>query len=88
MDFGFTEVGAIVVICYLLAEILKQTNLNNKWLPAICGLCGAILGILAFVFKMPDFPGQDIFTAIAIGIVSGLASTGLNQLAKQLTKEE
>ena len=34
---------------------------------------------------MPDFPAKDILNAIAIGIVSGLASTGANQVKKQLS---
>ena len=37
---------------------------------------------------MPDFPAQDILTALAVGIVSGLAATGANQVGKQLKKEE
>ena len=36
---------------------------------------------------LPDFPAQDPLTALAVGIVSGLAATGVNQVAKQLTKE-
>ena len=33
---------------------------------------------------MPDFPAGDILTAVSVGIVSGLAATGANQLGKQL----
>jgi hypothetical protein len=35
---------------------------------------------------MPDFPAKDILNAIAIGITSGLASTGADQIGKQLFK--
>ena len=37
---------------------------------------------------MPDYPAQDYITAVAVGIVSGLAATGVNQVYKQLTREE
>ena len=77
MDFGFTAVAGITVICYLVAQILKATSLDNKWLPGVCGLLGAL-------YLMPDFPAQDILTAVAVGIVSGLAATGANQVVKQL----
>ena len=36
---------------------------------------------------MPEFPASDYLTAAAVGIVSGLAATGINQVYKQLTKE-
>ena len=33
---------------------------------------------------IPDFPANDILNAIAVGIVSGLSSTGVNQIYKQV----
>ena len=83
MDFGFTSVAAITVICYLIIEILKTTQLNRKWLPIISGLLGGALGVVAMLI-MPSYPASDYLNAIAIGIVSGLAATGINQVAKQL----
>lgn len=83
MDFGMTSVVAITVICYLVAQALKATNLNNKWLPVICGFCGGILGVVGWRY-MTGYPAEDMLTAIAVGIVSGLAATGINQIGKQL----
>lgn len=87
MDFGMASVAAITVICYLIAQVVKATSLDNKWLPVICGLCGGALGGLALYFPVADFPASDPMTAVAVGIVSGLAATGANQVYKQLTKE-
>lgn len=83
MDFGFTSVAAITAICYLAATALKATPLDNKWLPVICGVLGGILGVVA-MYIMPDYPATDYITAVAIGIVSGFAATGINQISKQL----
>lgn len=83
MDFGITGVAAITVICFLAAQGIKATELDNKWLPVICGVLGGVLGIAGLYF-MPDFPGTDPITSIAIGIVSGLAATGVNQVYKQM----
>lgn len=85
MDFGIACVAAITVIAYLAAEAVKSTSVDNKWLPIVCGVTGGILGI-AGMYVMPDYPAQDIITAAAVGIVSGLAATGVNQIGKQLYK--
>ena len=81
--FGIAGVACITVICYLAALGVKQTPLANKWLPTICGALGAMLGPVCMLV-VPDFPAGDYITAAAVGIVSGLAATGINQAAKQL----
>ena len=86
MDFGIAGVTAITVIAYLIGSAIKATTLDNRWIPSICGTVGGILGILAMRI-MPDFPATDYITAVAVGIVSGLAATGVNQIGKQLGKE-
>ena len=83
MDLGIVGVGAITVLCLLAAQGIKATNLDNKWLPVICGVVGLILGISG-MYVMPDFPANDPITAAAVGVVSGLAATGANQIYKQL----
>lgn len=88
MNFGIANVTAITVICYLVCEGVKTTKLDTKFVPVIAGTLGAILGVVGFLTKMPDFPAEDILTALAVGIVSGLAATGANQIGKQLKKEE
>ena len=86
MDFlGIASVAAITVICFLAAEGVKATPLDNKWLPVICGVLGGILGVVS-LYVMPEFPANDVVTAIAVGIVSGLAATGAHQIYKQQTK--
>ena len=85
MDLGIASVAGITVICYLAAMAVKATEGDNKWLPVICGVIGAVLGVVG-MYYMPGYPATDIITAIAIGIVSGLAATGADQVYKQLTK--
>ena len=85
-SLGITGVAAITIICFLVGQVVKATGLDNKWIPIICGVCGAVLGIVG-MYIMPDFPSTDYLTSAAVGIVSGLAATGANQVYKQLTKE-
>lgn len=85
MEFmGITGVAGIVVICYLVGLVVKATPWNNnKIIPVVCGMAGAALGV-AGMYVMPEFPAADPITAVAVGIVSGLAATGADQIAKQL----
>lgn len=82
-------VVAIVVITYLIGMAVKAIpSVKNEFIPVIVGLAGGILGIVG-MYVIPDFPAKDILNALAVGISSGLASTGINQTYKQLfTKNE
>ena len=81
---GIGSVAAITVICYLAGVVVKATPFdNNGLIPIVCGLLGGILGVVGMLF-MPDFPANDFLTAAAVGIVSGLAATGANQIGKQM----
>ena len=53
-NLGFTAIPAITAICYLVAQAVKATAVENKWLPVICGGVGAALGVAALFF-MPDY---------------------------------
>lgn len=87
MDFGIANVAAITVICYLAGLIAKALPLDDRYIPIVCGVCGAVLGVAGLYLGLPDFPAGDPLTALAVGIVSGLAATGANQVFKQLGKE-
>lgn len=88
MDFtGIASVIGITVICYLVGVIAKATAIDNKWIPVIVGVAGAALGV-AGMYVISDFPANDVINAVAVGIVSGLASTGANQITKISAKKE
>ncbi|MBQ7434995.1 MAG: phage holin family protein [Oscillospiraceae bacterium] len=88
MDFmGIASVAAITVIAWLVGEAVKLSPLDNKWIPVICGVVGGILGIVG-MYTMQDFKADDVMTAAAVGIVSGLAATGIDQIGKQFSQAE
>lgn len=79
-----STVVAIVVITYLIGYAAKQIpQVKDNYIPIIVGVAGAILGVIG-MYVIPDFPANDILNAIAVGIVSGLSSTGINQIYKQV----
>lgn len=86
-----TQIGtvlAIVVITYLVGLSAKRIpKIKDETIPVIVGIVGGILGGIG-MFAIPDFPAHDILNSIAVGIMSGLASTGVNQVYKQAKKWE
>ena len=81
------SIPTIMVISYLITEIFKLF-IKKKYLPVVAGASGLILGIISF-YLIPELIGNtNLLTSIAIGIVSGLAATGSNQILKQIRKEE
>ena len=64
-SLGVASVACITVICYLAALAIKQTPLANKWLPTICGVLGALLGLAGHYGGMVDFPAADPLTALS-----------------------
>ena len=87
MDFGIAGVAVITVIAYLVGLAVKATAIPNRWIPVICAAVGGALGVVG-LYTMAAFPATDILTAIAVGIVSGLAATGIDQTVKQLGSKE
>jgi O-antigen/teichoic acid export membrane protein len=87
---NITQIGtvvAIVVITYLIGLAAKQIRkIPDEAIPVVVGVAGGILGVVG-MYVIPDFPANDILNAVAVGIVSGMASTGVNQIYKQNIKE-
>ncbi len=85
MDFAqVSTVVSIVVITYLIGLAAKAIpNVKDNYIPIIVGVAGGILGVVG-MYVIADFPANDVLNAISVGIVSGLASTGVNQIYKQV----
>lgn len=81
----FATVAGITVICFLIGMAVKASPLEDKFIPIIVGVCGAILGVVGLM-TMPSFPVDNMIDAIAVGIASGLAATGFHQIGKQLSE--
>lgn len=93
MEFiqDFLPIAAVVVICVLIGMYLKWHFEGNERksaaIPWILALCGGALGIIAKLI-MPEYAEYDILTALAVGIVSGLAAGGAYQVIHQYKKIE
>lgn len=85
----FITLPAIVVICYLIGFACKTIGNGkiDKFIPVICGISGAILGVAMFLTIPEYIAAENWAVAVAIGIVSGFAATGVNQIYKQLSEK-
>ena len=87
---NFLPIPAIALILYCIAELLKATCFKSDSmraiLPVTCALLGAVICVVLYLVHPGAIPGEDILTAAAEGIVSGLTATGANQVYWQLKK--
>lgn len=87
-ELGITGMPAITVLCVFLAELLKRLPIDRRWLPVICAALGGLLGLGAMFF-IPDYPHDNLYSALSVGVVSGFAATGVRQAyVKRLTAAE
>lgn len=93
MNYVKPELVVVAIVLYFIGMWLKQSQaLKDKYIPLVLGIVGIfVCGI--WVMTTASFAtGQDIalavFTAIVQGILVAGLSTYVNQIFKQLNKEE
>ncbi|MDP5274365.1 hypothetical protein [Chengkuizengella axinellae] len=79
MDFQVYDI-AIVPIIVALVQLAKQIGLSVKYQPVLSLILGVVTGI---VYVAPSDPKQ----AILVGIVMGLAASGLWSGAKNIVQK-
>ena len=80
------ELLVIVILCYFIAEGYKIIFKKKyyKYIPIVVGIVGGLIAVLMKVLYKDVFSTSNIFEIISFGILSGLASTGTNELIKQI----
>lgn len=93
MNYVKPELLVVAVVLYFVGVFLKQAEtVADKYIPGILGLLGIVVcGIYVFATSTVT-GGQEvamaIFTAITQGILVAGLSTYVNQVIKQVSKEE
>lgn len=83
-----TSIPIIVILCYLIGEIYKILFKTKqelyKLIPIVLACIGGVIGVLIY-FTNPEIMlnTTNIWDSLVIGIVSGVSSTGTNQIIKQ-----
>lgn len=83
------SIPVIVSIVYLVMAIYKKLVENKAtiWtslIPMWAAVLGAVLGVVAFYVVPEIVPAENVLVAIFVGMSSGLAATGTNQVFKQI----
>lgn len=93
MNYVKPELVVVAIVLYYIGMWLKQAAfIKDKYIPLVLGIAGVfVCGI--WVMETASFAtAQDIalaaFTAIVQGILVAGLSTYMNQIIKQLNKEE
>lgn len=85
-DLSFLVFVPIAGVIYIIGAALKAIGNDklDKFIPVICGLSGGILGVIVFKTIPGYLPADNWLLALYVGIGSGLAAVGVNQIYKQL----
>ncbi len=92
-DYIKPELLVVAIALYFIAAALKNTELiKSKFIPVILGILGIIISAI-YVVATSELNGYQsilmaIFTAIVQGILVAGISVYVNQVIKQLNKEE
>lgn len=77
---------AITIICYGVSEVVKSAKLvRAEYIPLLSVFIGIFCSIVSLVYGF-DIGGGNAIDIFAIGISSGLAAVGLNQIPKQIKR--
>ena len=92
-DYIKPELVVVAVVLYVLGIGLKKTMMiKDKWIPVVLGIAGIVLCSVWVLANCPVDSEQEVamavFTAVVQGILATGASTYVNQIFKQLKKEE
>lgn len=86
---AMTVSPAIVIVCYCIAEILKNYAFKDKnsrnMIPIFCALIGGTIATLAFFFYPEGIGSANAMEAFATGGFSGILATGCNQIFKRFS---
>lgn len=87
------ELLIVAIVLYFIGLWLKNTEwIKDKYIPIVIGIVGIIISAI-YVIATSDINGYKeiltvIFTAFVQGILIAGASVYVNQLIKQMGKEE
>lgn len=66
------EITLTALICFGFTQALKQTFLNNKWLPWASAVIGIVTGIVIGFWQH-----DNLLTGAILGLLVGFATSGL-----------
>lgn len=93
MEYVKPELLIVAVVLYFIGAWLKQAAfIKDKYIPLVLGIVGIFVCGIWVVSVATFATGQDVLAALFAAITQGVLVAGLstyvNQIIKQLNKEE
>lgn len=93
MNYIKPELIVVAIVLYFIGlGIKKAQKIKDKYIPLILGICGIVLAAIWVVANSPIGTVQEnlmaVFSSIVQGILVAGLSTYVNQLIKQIGKNE
>lgn len=93
MNYVKPELIVVAIVLYFIGMWLKQSQtIKDKYIPLLLGGIGIVISAIYVFATCACSTGQEIalavFTAITQGVLVVGLSTYINQMVKQLNKEE
>lgn len=85
IDYIRPELLFVAVICYFVGMLLKKSKLKDNYIPLIIGGVGIIIGIV-YCGLLEGWSFNGVVTGAVQGLLCAGASTYINQVIKQLAK--
>ena len=90
LQFSILTIGTFVTMLDSISIFIGETSFKKdikKIVPILSLVFGLVLGIAGYYTPNVDM-GSNLIEAIFIGLSAGSAATGVNQVSKQLYKDE
>lgn len=92
MEYIKPELLVLIPVLYLVGVAVKNSKIADKFIPLILGGVSVLLAAL-WIFSTSEMGGASdvvmaIFTAVTQGVLIAGASVYVNQIVKQVGKDE
>ena len=87
MNFVKPELLILVPVLYFVGLGIKKSQLKDKWIPALLGLCGVLLAVLYVAATSSLGTYQEAAMAMFVALTQGILAAGLSVYVDQLFKQ-
>lgn len=86
------SIPLMLIIIYAILAIYRKIigdtpSVWHKLIPLWAALLGMVMGMFVYTVFPEIIPVTSLFTAVILGLITGLATTGLNQLLRVFDKD-
>lgn len=81
------ELLVLIPVIYFLGQIIKSSNVNDKYIPAILGIVSILLSTLYVLATATELTAQNAILGIFVGVTQGVLCAGCSVYVNQIVKQ-